>query len=113
MCFLKVFLKMRILCGTFLMLPTTFAKATAVKMWKCCQYQCCQLPRNENLMRNILIVANWGTGNGERVSQPMRPYAVYVPLCVKAAISNLILYLKRKVAHSSQSSTKTPADTKP
>ena len=45
--------------------------------------------------------------------QPMRPYAVYVPLCVKAIISNLILYLKRKVAHRSQSSTKTPAATKP
>ena len=43
----------------------------------------------------------------------MRPYAVYVPLCVKAIISNFILYLKRKVAHNSQSSTKTPADTKP
>ena len=43
----------------------------------------------------------------------MRPYAVYVPLCVKAIISNLILYLKRKVAHSSQSSTKPPAATKP
>ena len=45
--------------------------------------------------------------------QPMRPYAVYVPLCVKAIISNLILYLKRKVAHGSQSSTKTLAATKP
>ena len=52
-------------------------------------------------------------GNGEQVSQPMRPYAVYVPLCVKAIISNLILYLKRKVAHSSQSSTKLPTATKP
>ena len=29
----------------------------------------------------------------------MRPYAVYVTLCVIAIISNLILYLKRKVAH--------------
>ena len=28
----------------------------------------------------------------------MRPYAVYVPLCVKAMISNHILYLKRKTA---------------
>ena len=36
----------------------------------------------------------------------MRPYAVYVPLCVKAIISNLILYLKRKEAHRSQSSTR-------
>ena len=26
-------------------------------------------------------------------SQPMRSYAVYVPLCVKAIISNFILYL--------------------
>ena len=43
----------------------------------------------------------------------MRPYAVYVPLCVKAIISNFILYLKRKVAHRSQSSTKAPAVTKP
>ena len=25
------------------MLPTAFAKATAVKMWECCQFQCCQL----------------------------------------------------------------------
>jgi hypothetical protein len=34
-----------------------------------------------------------------------------VPLCVKAKISNL--YLKRKGAHRSQSSTKTPAAAKP
>ena len=46
-------------------------------------------------------------------NQPMRPYAVYVPLCVKAIISNLILYLKRKVAHSSKSSTNPPVATKP
>ena len=24
------------------MLPTTFAEATVVRMWKCCQSQCCQ-----------------------------------------------------------------------
>ena len=30
----------------------------------------------------------------------MRPYAVYAPLCVKATIiSNIFLYLKRKVVH--------------
>ncbi len=23
-------------------LPTTFAEATAVRMWECCQFHCCQ-----------------------------------------------------------------------
>ena len=56
--------KIRILCGTFKMLP----------MWKCCQYQCCQLPRNENLMRNFFTLQTAVDFNAElqRKSEVLR-----------------------------------------